>query len=960
MTDLQPLYSSRITKTYLEYLRNHYPEIDIDSILEFAQMTRHEVQDPAHWFTQEQADRFQEMLARKTGNPNIAREAGRFTASSQGLGPARQHLLGFMKPMSVYLLMEKLGPLLSRGVAITTQKLGPTEVEVVCAPKPGVREKVYQCENRIGVFESLAKFFTDNLATVDHPLCYHRGDRCCRYVISWKKSPALIFRLLRNYTALAGTILSLALLPFLPLPVWGCLFFFLAFLVMLFSFFETHREKSEFSRTIQTQGNAAKALLDEMNIRHNNALLHQEIGQSCAAILDIKKLTQTVANKMKTHLDFDRGLIMLANKEKTRLVYSVGYGYDEDKEALLKSTEFRLDRPDSRGLFVLSYKEQKPFLINDISEIEKDLSERSLAFAKQMGVQALICVPITYEKICLGILAVDNLVSKRPLTQSDISFLRGVASQTAISIINARSFQHIQKSEKKYRDLVENANSIIMRRDIKGNITFFNEFAQNFFDCSEHDIIGQNIVGSILPPTKPVIKEMARLLAALKKNPEKPVVSENEHLLPSGESAWVAWTYKPIFKNGDHFDEILCIGNDITELKLAERAKRELESQLARAQKMEAIGTLAGGVAHDLNNILSGIVSYPELLLMDIPEDSPLRKPILTIQKSGEKAATIVQDLLTLARRGVAYTDVVNLNQIVVDYLNSPENEKLRLLHPNIDVETRFESNLLNILGSPVHLSKSIMNIVYNAAEASPKGGRIIITTRNQYIDRPIHKYESVHEGDYVVLTVSDSGTGISEKDLGRIFEPFYSKKVMGKSGTGLGMAVIWGTVKDHNGYIDVKSTEGVGTEITLYFPATRQLLPDSAHPIDGLTIPGNGETVLVIDDVAEQRDIACQMLTKLNYSVTAVSSGEEAVAYLKNISVDLLVLDMIMNPGMDGLETYQSIIKFRPGQKAIIVSGFSESGRVKRLQQLGAGAYIKKPYRLETLAQVVKKELNR
>ncbi len=958
MTDSKPLYNSRITKTYLEYLRNYYPDINIDPILEYAQITKHEVQDPAHWFTQQQTDRFQEALAKTTGNPNIAREAGRFTASSQGLGPARQHLLGFMKPMTVYLLMEKLGPLLSRSLRITTKKAGPTAVEVVCAPKPSVQEKVYQCENRIGVFESLARFFTDTLANVDHPMCYHRGDSYCRYIISWKKSRALVFRLLRNYTALIGSILSLALFPFMTITAWGCLFLFLAFVVMLFSFYGTLHEKSELSRTIKIQGDAAKALLDEMNIRHNNAQLHQEIGQSCAAILDIKKLVETVADKMQAHLDFDRGLIMLTNKEKTRLLYSVGYGYDEKKEALLQETEFRLDNPESRGIFTIAYKEQKSFLINNISEIEKDLSAKSLAFAKEMGVQSLICVPITYEKKSLGILAVDNLVSKRPLTQSDMSFLRGIASQTAISIINARSFQHIRKSEKKYRDLVENANSIIMRRNIKGNITFFNEFAQKFFGYGEDEIIGKNIVGSILPDTKEVIHEMVNLLTTLKMDPEKPVVSENEHLLKSGETAWIAWTYKPIFINSHKFDEILCIGNDITELKKAERAKRELENQLGRAQKMEAIGTLAGGVAHDLNNILSGIVSYPELLLMDLPEDSPLRKPILTIQKSGEKAAAIVQDLLTLARRGVAYTDVVNLNLIVTDYLNSPEHEKLRLLHPQVELETQLEENLMNILGSPVHLSKSLMNIVYNAAEASPKGGKIVISTQNVYIDAPVYKYESVHEGDYVVLNVKDTGTGIPKKDLGRIFEPFYSKKVMGKSGTGLGMAVIWGTVKDHHGYIDVNSTEGVGTQVTLYLPATRQLLSGNTHPISEGSSMGNGESILIIDDVAEQRDIASQMLTKLNYSVSAVSSGEEAIDYLKNQSVDLLLLDMIMNPGMDGLETYKNILEIHPGQKAIIVSGFSESGRVKRVQQLGAGSYVRKPYRMETIAQVIKKEL--
>jgi PAS domain S-box-containing protein len=249
--------------------------------------------------------------------------------------------------------------------------------------------------------------------------------------------------------------------------------------------------------------------------------------------------------------------------------------------------------------------------------------------------------------------------------------------------------------------------------------------------------------------------------------------------------------------------------------------KKTMEAQLQRAQKMEAIGTLAGGVAHDLNNILSGLVSYPELILMDLPEDSVLKNPILTIKKSGEKAAAIVQDLLTLARRGVAVTEVVNLNNIISEYLKSPEFDKLKFYQPNIQVETDLDRELLNISGSPVHISKAIMNLVSNAAEAMPHGGYIFISVKNQYIDKPIRGYDDVAEGDYVVLSISDTGVGISPEDMERIFEPFYTKKIMGRSGTGLGMSVVWGTIKDHKGYIDVKSTEEKGTTFTLYFPVT-------------------------------------------------------------------------------------------------------------------------------------------
>ncbi|MDH3875515.1 MAG: PAS domain S-box protein, partial [Desulfobacteraceae bacterium] len=673
VSDTSPLYNSRITKTYIEYIKNSYPDLDIDPILEYAGMTRYEIEDQAHWFSQDQADRFQEILIKKTGNPNIARDAGRFTTSHKGMGPAKQYTLGLMSLTTVYLLMGKVYPIMSRAADITTKKISPNRVEIVSTPNPGVNEKPYQCENRIGIFESLAKLFTDKLAHIEHPFCFHKGDNNCRYIIRWEKTASLIWKRIRNYSLLISIAISISLFFALPSMTWGILVILCSLITLSIAFIAEHIEKKELSKTVETQGDAAKDLIAEMNIRHNNALLVQEIGKATSSILDVDKLIQTVVNIMEIHMDFDRGMVLLADSNINRLYYAAGYGYTEEKEQLLQQTQFHLDNPESKGVFVVAFKNQKPLLVNEISEIEKTLSKRSLKFAKAMNSQSLICVPIIYEHESLGILAVDNLKSKRPLTTSDMNFLMGVASQTAVGINNAKSFQRIQESEKKYRELVENANSIIMRRDIEGNITFFNEFAQNFFGFSENEILGKSLEGTIFPNTESTKTYLDGLLTLLKHTPEKPIVNEKESVLRNGKKVWIAWTYRPIFDGDRDFKEILCIGTDITELKRAELDKRNLQAQLQRAQKMEAIGTLAGGVAHDLNNILSGIVSYPELLLMDIPQESPLRKPILTIQKAGERAAAIVQDLLTLARRGVVTTKVVNLNSIISEYLKSPE-----------------------------------------------------------------------------------------------------------------------------------------------------------------------------------------------------------------------------------------------------------------------------------------------
>ena len=389
---------------------------------------------------------------------------------------------------------------------------------------------------------------------------------------------------------------------------------------------------------------------------------------------------------------------------------------------------------------------------------------------------------------------------------------------------------------------------------------------------------------------------------------------------------------------------------------IAERKK--LQTQLEQAQKMEAIGTLAGGVAHDLNNILGSLVGYPDLLLMDLTEDDPLRKPLIMVKRSGEKAAAIVQDMLTLARRSVNLRDAVNLNDVVANYWRSAEHARIEQFHDGVRFEMNLDPDLPNILGSEVHLSKTLMNLVSNAAEAMPDRGRLRVSTFFCHLDAPARGYQTIEPGDYAVLRVRDEGAGMSDEDMRRIFEPFYTKKQMGRSGTGLGMSVVSGTVKDHKGYIDLKSTEGRGTCFDLYFPITAQMLQekDSAFNIDDFR---GDESVLVVDDVVEQREIATVVLRKLGYQVATVSSGEEAVAYMERGAADILVLDMIMEPGIDGLETYRRILLRHPGQKAVVASGYSETERVRRIMALGVGAYVKKPYTIQGLGKAVRETLD-
>ncbi len=398
--------------------------------------------------------------------------------------------------------------------------------------------------------------------------------------------------------------------------------------------------------------------------------------------------------------------------------------------------------------------------------------------------------------------------------------------------------------------------------------------------------------------------------------------------------------------------------NEIADRVRADETRRELEGKLIRAKKMEAIGTLAGGVAHDLNNILSGVVSYPELILLDMKEDDPLYPSIITIKQSGEKAASIVQDLLTLARRGVAISEVVAFDQLLEEYLHSAEYRSLCNVHTGVEVVTQIVENCGNVKGSRLHLMKTVMNLMANAMEAMPEGGVLTLSASGVYVDTVLKGYDTVNEGDYVCLTVQDTGVGMTQEVSEQIFEPFFSKKKMGRSGTGLGMAVVYSTVKDHGGYIDIQSTPGEGTVIAVYLPLTREAETVVSGSFDITSLQGDGEHVLVVDDIYEQRQIASSMLRRLNYTVATATGGDEAVAYIKKNDVDVVVLDMIMPPGMDGLDTYLALKAIVPDIQVVIASGFSENERVMKAQELGAGMYIRKPYSLEVLGTAIRSAL--
>jgi GAF domain-containing protein len=495
----QNLYHIQVIRTYLEYLSRNYPSLDTDYILEYSGLSKLELDDDGYWCTQEQTDRFQEIVERLTGNPNVAREAGRYGTTSTSYQIIRQYITSFLDPAQAYALLGRIGSKLSRGAKITIKKMAPNKVEAIVEIYPGVHEKKYQCLNRLGLMEALAGVFTGEWASVEHTECIHEGAKQCRYIITWNVPVFLKLRQLRNYLLLIGCAAIITGSFFLAFTHLIDLILLFSLIFYGFSSYVGSKEKQELRHHIENQGKVAEQLMAESNRRYNDAELMQELGRTISSVLDIDELLNVAMQTLKKHLEYDRGMILLADSQKIHLKIAAVYGHTDEHLNFFRGIELHLDNPKSKGPFVVAFRDRQPILVNDVDGIMDNLSERTREIVAALGARSFVCVPIVYKDEPLGVLSLDNTHAAHPPKQSDLNLLMGIAPQIAICINNARTFERMQASEEKYRVLVESANSIILRIDTQGTITFTNRFAQQFFGYSEQEMVGRNILGLIVP-----------------------------------------------------------------------------------------------------------------------------------------------------------------------------------------------------------------------------------------------------------------------------------------------------------------------------------------------------------------------------------------------------------------------------------------------------------------------------
>lgn len=944
----EPLYNSIVIKNYLEYLRFEHPHVNIRELLDDSGIADYEVEDGGHWFTQTQINRFHEYLSRETGNPNISRLAGRYVASPKATGFAsmRRFVMAFLSPAAAYWAVEKLSPFLTRHMTVHSKHLDSNKVEVVVTTHPYVKEESFQCENRLGVLEAIAQIFTGRYATVEHPECLHKDAGCCRYIISWEPTPSQRWKK-AGYFFLAGSVLTSFPFLFLFSFPYGLINVLSAFLLSVcLLLYGSAIQNREMAAYLTQQGKASEELIEQINLRYNESLLIQEIGEAASTLLDLKTLLAFITERINTRLSFHRSMIMLSNPERTKLIYSAGHGFTPYEETLLRNITFDPTDPKSSGFFYRVYVHQKPVIVGEDDLSQLQMSEKNFSLVRDLGLTSFICVPIIYEKVTEGILAVDMSKPSSPPRQSDVSLLIGIAQHIGVSLNNAAANKKMHENGRRFLNLSENSSDVIYQLNPDGMIRYVNPAWEDILGHPKADVEGKHLIDFLSQEDLPTFRNVFRQIL--------------QDQIPVRDKHFTIFTAKGIprqitFSGAPDVDAEGKIIGAIGTIKDVTRL-RGMEAQLLQASKMEAMGTLTGGIAHDFNNIIQAIMGYNQLMIsgrLGKEEDLPY---LTSISELIVRSRELVRQLLLFSKKEEPSSRVVNINEEIknIHHLLSRSIPKM------IDIKTDLFDDIFPINADATQIGQVIMNLVINARDAIGERGLITIKTANLVIREPstIGGFQ-IQPGSYVKVSVADTGCGMDEEVKRRIFEPFFTTKESGK-GTGLGLAVVQGIVKKHNGYIFCDSTPNQGTTFHIIFPAVSGDMPD-VIPEQTRQIISGTERILLVDDEKSILETVRDTLQLYGYQVVTAESGEEAVSiYAKDKHpFDLVILDLIM-PGGGGKKCLQDLLQIDPTVKVLISSGYASGFQPQDLAVAGAEGFINKPYQSEELLSSIRKILDR
>ncbi len=515
-----------------------------------------------------------------------------------------------------------------------------------------------------------------------------------------------------------------------------------------------------------------------------------------------------------------------------------------------------------------------------------------------------------------------------------------------------RTQAELRRSEKRYRDLFNSVSDLIYTQDLEGRFTSANRAMTSIFGYTDDEFLGRKAADFMKPEFRKMF--VSEYLGSILEKGFYNGISS--YFAKDGRKIYLEYRSNLIRPKGGKA-YISGIARDVTDRVIAEREIKKLNRQVLQAQKMEAVGTLAGGVAHDFNNLLQGILGYTQYLVMSKEEGDPDIASLREIEKAGNRASELTQQLLTFSRKVEGKPKLMNLNREVEQV------EKLlkRTIPKMIAIRLEIEENLDAIYADPAQLEQVLMNLCVNARDAMPEGGELVIGTKNVTLSEGYcRRHLGASPGKYVLLTITDTGTGMDRETREHIFDPFFTTKEIGK-GSGLGLAMVYGIVKSHKGFIVCYSEPGRGTAFKIYLPAVEgDVQTPSLPPKEKTALHGGSETILLVDDEKSLRGIGKEMLEKFGYRILLAKDGEEAIEIFIRMKgeVELVILDLMM-PGMGGKRCLEELLKIEPRLKVIIASGYSLDGHVRETLEAGARDFVSKPYKLTQMLQAVRQVLD-
>jgi len=959
MDDRTPLYKSSIVANYVNYLKSR-GDVDIDDLLRCCELDLIDINEEGYFLSQEQINKFHRCLDERLNDPEISYKVGLHALKMKSTGTVMQYGLQFITPAAMYKAVDRIYPNWARGHVSRTRIAGKNRARISVSVRQGLHEKPFQCENRRGIFEAIGKIHTGRPATVTHPTCIHRGDATCEYEVTWEERPSAVWKRISAYFGLFSVLVAAGTLFLVSPIVWTVLA--LCLTVIGFSIFIVGSTKNnrELTGLLKEQGDAAGQLLKENETRYQNSRLVFEIGRAGADILEVNSFLDTVLDSMARNLDFTRGMILLCDSQDQYLQYAAGFGFSFFEQRFLEGLKYPIDLENSSDLFIKILRSGNPIVLNDAQEKKAEMAPNSIALLERLKVEALVGIPLIYKQKPLGLLFVDTQKAEREYTTSDVNILMGIAMQIATGIVNARSYERLQESELRYRLLAENVNDIIWVLDVDSlTMSYVSPSAEKVTGFTPDELMAMTIDHYLTPEsferTTAVLGQAVENARTGQIDPHNYAQTiEIEQYHKDGTIIPVEVTAGLMVDGNGSPNGVLGISRDLSERKKTERERREMERRLQQGHKMESLGTMAGSIAHNFNNLLMVVLGNLEIAKDDLPDETSAGKSIQRAINASQRAADLSAMMLTYVGQLKKESFPVDLSQLVTAELEKLDESKMS--HVNLELDLTDPMPL--VAADTNQMRQMISGFITNAIEAlEGEKGRVRISTGTMLCDSDYlsttYLKEDLPEGRYAYVTVADTGCGMDAETLGKVFDPFYSTKFTGR---GLGMAAVMGIIRSHLGAVKVESEKGKGSTFTALFPIQGVSLGrKTAEPVVEKS-PSDERTVLLVDDEDMVMEIGCQFLDRLGYRVETASSGQEAIDLLNQSSrnIDCMLLDLTM-PGMDGLETMQQVKKIRPDLKIIIVSGYTRQQIEDRFANLTPpDGFIHKPFEMKALKEIL------